>query len=70
MKRCWKCQEIKSDKAYVGRRDVCRLCWYYLSKQEKRIHMVNTEAMDRRAEKLRCKSISSSSVECQNSQEA
>ena len=36
-RKCTKCKEQKDLKAFIGTRDVCRLCWHYLTPEKKKI---------------------------------
>lgn len=35
MRTCIICKTKKDKKAFIGYREVCRTCWYYLTKEEK-----------------------------------
>ncbi len=57
MRLCCKCQTKKHLAAFVGKRGVCRACFYYLSEEEKRLEIsylgnVNREINRRRKLRL------------------
>ena len=48
MRRCIKCREYKQDPAFVGYRNVCRICYLYLSPEEKEAMIFHRDAMERK----------------------
>ena len=47
MQTCVKCNLEKHPKAFVGMRVVCRICWHYLTDEEKRVCILDANMTSR-----------------------
>jgi hypothetical protein len=45
-RKCSVCKELKNSKAFIGLRDQCRLCWYYLTDEEKQIELQGVKKLN------------------------
>lgn len=46
-RKCIKCKQVKDRKAFIGFREICRLCWHYLSEEDKRHYILMNQQESR-----------------------
>jgi hypothetical protein len=42
-RKCLMCKQEKDRKAFIGYREICRLCWYYLPEEDKRKYITKSQ---------------------------